>query len=166
MCGTPEILVLGSLPSDISIDRQEYYANPRNLFWKIIASATGSAVPFSYGEKKAMLAKNHIALWDVYSSADRQGSLDANIRGGQFNGISALLAEHPTISVIVLNGGKSATAFREYLRGADIDDGRRRGLEFRSCPSTSPMVLCSGVSFDDVVARWKDAIINRHCTDR
>jgi hypoxanthine-DNA glycosylase len=31
-----EILTLGSLPSDLSIAAGEYYANPKNQFWKII----------------------------------------------------------------------------------------------------------------------------------
>ena len=35
--GNPKILILGSLPSDQSIARQEYYGNPRNLFWKVMA---------------------------------------------------------------------------------------------------------------------------------
>lgn len=57
LCNEPKILILGSLPGDISIESQEYYANNKNFFWRIIATITGSPVPLSYPAKKEMLAQ-------------------------------------------------------------------------------------------------------------
>lgn len=56
ICSEPRILILGSLPSDMSIASQEYYGNPRNLFWRVIAGITGESVPvpipeYSYDRK-------------------------------------------------------------------------------------------------------------------
>jgi hypothetical protein len=31
-----EVLILGTLPSDISLAKGQYYANPANDFWKLI----------------------------------------------------------------------------------------------------------------------------------
>ena len=47
----PRTLILGSLPGDESILRQEYYGNPKNLFWKVIGNILGLQVPTTYPEK-------------------------------------------------------------------------------------------------------------------
>lgn len=57
VCNEPKILILGSLPGDISIESQEYYANHKNFFWRIIATITGSPVPLSYPAKRRCLRK-------------------------------------------------------------------------------------------------------------
>ncbi len=159
VCNEPKILILGSLPGDISIKSQEYYANPQNFFWRIIATITGSPVPFSYHAKKEMLAKNNIALWDVYASAERPGSSDSKIRGGEFNDIAGFIARNPTISTVVFNGKKAFESFGKYLKR--LPDMTHLG-HLRGCPcsSTSPAVLCTGLTFDDLVNEWKKIFSN------
>ena len=66
----PLFLILGSLPSDISIAKQEYYANPTNLFWTVLARVFDSPIPNSYEEKIVFLNQHHVALWDSLHSAD------------------------------------------------------------------------------------------------
>ncbi len=73
------VLVLGSLPGRLSLERGEYYANPQNAFWKIIAARTLDLPP-DYAGRVAVLIEQHIALWDVLAAATRSGSLDAAIR--------------------------------------------------------------------------------------
>ncbi len=72
------ILILGSLPGERSLHANQYYAHPRNAFWKImaeIANAQGS-----YSERCNALMDARIALWDVLASSVRPGSMDANIQ--------------------------------------------------------------------------------------
>ena len=76
-----EILILGSLPSDMSIQNEKYYDNPRNQFWDIISYVfeNDSIVFESYEQKVQFLKKHKVALWEVMKCADRDGSLDSNI---------------------------------------------------------------------------------------
>lgn len=104
-----EILILGSLPSDVSIRKQAYYQNKsKNSFWKLMHGLFGEGP-----DSKKFLMKHHIALWDCLSAANREGSLDSNISGGERpNNIPQLLESHPSIRRIVINGKSTA---RDYF---------------------------------------------------
>jgi len=109
-----EILILGSLPSDISIRTGEYYANPQNHFWRIIFTIFNNTIPLNqYSDKTNLLLKHKIGLWDILTEAHRQGSLDSNIRGQVLNGFSDLFNAFPSIQKLAFNGDK---AFQLYLR--------------------------------------------------
>lgn len=113
-----KILILGSLPSDKSIEKNEYYGNKTNQFWNIISMCfDGKIIYFNnYEEKNYYLHKHHIALWDIYSKADRKGSLDSNIKNGYFNDIIGLLKLCPNINKIVTNGRASQKGLEKYLK--------------------------------------------------
>lgn len=78
-------MILGSLPSDKSIVANEYYGNKTNQFWDIISLIfENTKIDFKgYEEKIEFLHKHGVALWDVYCSAERIGSLDTNIQKGK-----------------------------------------------------------------------------------
>ena len=63
--GDSRILILGSFPSVKSREMAFFYGHPQNRFWKVIASIYEEELPKTIDEKKAMLLKNKIALWDV-----------------------------------------------------------------------------------------------------
>lgn len=148
------ILILGSLPGDESLRKQEYYGNPKNMFWKVIGNVLEEQVPFSYPEKVAYLEKYGIALWDVLKSAQREGSLDSNIQNEEFNDLEGFLLEHPSISVIALNGGKAEKSFSKYLRRHPA----LRGKRIVPCKSTSMMSLCAGWTLDRLSEQWKEIL--------
>ena len=60
-----EILILGSFPSVKSREQGFYYGHPQNRFWKVLAAIVQEKIPDSIEEKKEMLLRNHIAVYDV-----------------------------------------------------------------------------------------------------
>lgn len=150
----PRILILGSLPGDESLRRQEYYGNPRNMFWDVMNGILGEKAPAAYPEKIEYLKRHGIALWDVLHSAEREGSLDSNIRNEDFNDIAKLIGDNPSIEVIATNGGKAEKSFRKYLRRNPALFGKRICF----CTSTSPMSICSGWNLERLVGQWRQIL--------
>ena len=68
-----KILILGSMPGVKSLTEQEYYAHPRNRFWQLLALLLGEDNPADYVDKKAMLKKHRVALWDTLGYCERKG---------------------------------------------------------------------------------------------
>lgn len=57
-----------------------FYGHPQNRFWKVIAAVLNETVPKNIEEKKAMLYRHHVALWDTIYSCDIIGSSDSSIK--------------------------------------------------------------------------------------
>lgn len=150
--GCPEILVLGSLPGDESLRRQQYYGNPRNMFWDVMGKVFEEAVLMDYESRKEFLSSHHVALWDVIAAARREGSLDANIREEEYNDIAGLLKSNLTVKTVVLNGGKAAKSFARYARSHRHELPDVKVLPFTS---TSAMSLSAGWTLDRIAAQWK-----------
>jgi len=74
-----EVLILGSMPGRVSLTAGEYYAHPRNVFWRIISELLQFDATSAYERRVQALKSARIALWDVLQSCTREGSLDAMI---------------------------------------------------------------------------------------
>ena len=146
------VLILGSLPSQVSLQAREYYAHPRNAFWtlmKTIAGADGD-----YAARCEALKAHGIAVWDVLSSSVRPGSLDADIdlATAQPNDFARFLAEHADIRLLCFNGRKAEAMFRRLVRpGLVCGD-----LEFALLPSTSAAYASLPVA--EKLATWRGII--------
>lgn len=102
-----KILVLGTLPSVKSRENNFYYGHPQNRFWKLIAALCDEdIVPQTIEEKKQMLLRNHIAVWDVISECDIIGSSDSSIKNVVPVDLSVIL-DNADIDRIYANGGKA-----------------------------------------------------------
>ncbi|MFS0838609.1 DNA-deoxyinosine glycosylase [Paenibacillus sp. 1P03SA] len=145
------VLILGSMPGELSLERQEYYGNPRNDFWRLLASLHGEdEVPGTYEERLKFALDRKIALWDVLSSCEREGSLDANIREPDVNDFDALFAEYPNLRTVMFNGAASEKLFRKHA--AHLTDDSR--LSFIRLPSSSP---ANAMGWERKLAAWREA---------
>ncbi|HYJ83179.1 MAG TPA: DNA-deoxyinosine glycosylase [Allosphingosinicella sp.] len=139
------VLVLGSLPGEESLARRQYYANPRNHFWRLIGAVAGrDLVPLPYEARLEALLEARIGLWDTVGSATRRGSLDGAIRLDSANDLVALVGTLPQLRAVGFNGGKSASLGLPQL-------AERADLALLPLPSSSPAYTRP---FDEKLAEW------------
>ena len=142
-----KILILGSLPGKKSLELKQYYGHARNRIWKILSHLTGGDIPVTYQQKKELLCKNKIGLWDVALSAHREGSLDSNIKDESPNDIEGLIKNYDSIKVIGFNGKKSEKMFYKYFT-------EKLGIKYVPLPSTSPANMA--INFEEMCSRWSE----------
>lgn len=110
------ILILGSLPGEVSLATAQYYAHPQNKFWELVGGAIGVGLrALPYPERLAKLRLRGVGLWDVIADAERRGSLDGAIRDEAPNDLAALAATLPRLEAVAFNGGKAAKLGRARL---------------------------------------------------
>ena len=139
------VLLLGSIPSPKSREVGFYYGHPQNRFWKVLAHVLGEALPETIPQKKAMLKKHHVALWDVLESCTIIGASDTSIENAVPNNIGELV-KSSKISHIFCTGG---TAYRLYQKYC----AKVVGIDAEKLPSTSP-ANCA-VSFEQLTDAYK-----------
>ena len=126
------VLILGSMPSVVSLKRQQYYGHKQNYFWPMMFTILEEPYSDDFAEKKRMLLRHHIALWDVLASCEREGSLDSNITDEVPNDIRTLLQVYPSIQYLMFNGRKAFQSFKKHF--PDLLEQ----LAWKQMPSTSP----------------------------
>lgn len=136
------ILILGSFPSVKSRQIEFYYGNKQNRFWRLICGYFGENVPETTAGKKEFLAKRKIALWDMVTACEIEGSSDISIKNAEIADLKEVLP-FARIEKILLNG---STAYRLFVENyADLP------VRYEKMPSTSP----ANPRFDESV--WKKA---------
>jgi len=150
----PRILILGSMPSVASLEKQQYYGQPRNAFWSIMGELFAAGPELDYTERSHKLAQAGVAVWDVLASCVRRGSLDSKIVAGseKINDIAALLLRFPQIQHIFFNGSKAEQLFRQRILPqlpAQWADSAR----YTRLPSTSPAMAV--LDFTAKLEQWQ-----------
>ncbi|MGI6069066.1 MAG: DNA-deoxyinosine glycosylase [Blautia sp.] len=139
-----KVLILGTFPSVKSREGQFYYHHPRNRFWPVLSRLTGEPLPESIPEKKEMLLRHGISIWDVVASCDITGSSDSSIRNVVPADIGRVL-EDSQITEIYTNGGTAHRLYQKYCL-------ENTGLEDVCLPSTSP--ANAAFSLEKLVEIW------------
>lgn len=144
------ILILGSIPGVASLQAGQYYAHPRNQFWRILGDLLGFDYKADYASKSLALRNAGIAVWDVVKACHRSGSLDASIDKQSIvaNDFAGFLESHPDIVRVFFNG---ATAEQTFLRL--VQPSLTCKLMLQRLPSTSP--AHAGLSYQQKLDCWR-----------
>lgn len=124
-----KILILGSFPSVKSREQNFFYGHPQNRFWRVISAVLGEECPKTVEQKREMLLKHGVALWDSIASCDIVGSSDSSIKNVTPNDIGIIL-DNADIKIIFTNGKTSDKYFNKYIR-------KMTGRDAICLPSTS-----------------------------
>lgn len=155
-----EILILGTIPGEMSLEQENYYANPKNHFWDFIYRLLipkwdlfhiidGS---ISFEERYNLLLENKIGLWDVLESCEREGSSDKKIKDEIVNDFNSFFKSHKNIKAVIFNGGNA----KKYFNKFNIDNLFEE-IEFYQVNSTS--TLNPNNTFM-ILNEWKETINN------
>jgi hypoxanthine-DNA glycosylase len=143
--GDTHTLILGSFPGVASLDVAQYYAHPRNQFWRLVGAVIGEPLSdLLYEERIGRLLAHGIGLWDVLAACEREGSLDAAIRHASPNDFASFRRYAPRLRKLCFNG-KASGRFEPIIRAA--------GFDTLVMPSSSP--ANAGVSFEEKLGVWR-----------
>ena len=148
-----ESLILGNMPSVMSLSAQRYYANPRNAFWRIAADVFGFDAAAPYESRTAALTAQGVAVWDVLQCCRRVGSLDSAVEPDSMvaNDFRKFFERNPHITRVFFNGAAAEKNFNKLVRVAP-------DLRYLRLPSTSP---AQTMRYAEKLAAWRDAITAR-----
>lgn len=153
---TATALILGSMPGNASLNANEYYAHPRNLFWRILGELIGAGPDLPYPARLQKLTDAGIALWDVLQSCEREGSLDGDIAPTSItpNDFATFFAGHPRIDRVFFNGAMAEKSFRRHVQ-RQLPPGTYP-LRLIRLPSTSP--ANASFSYARRLADWRQIV--------
>lgn len=143
------VLILGSFPSVKSREQRFFYGHPQNRFWRVLPALFGEIVPVTVEEKKALVLRSRLALWDTIASCEITGSSDASITNVVANDLRPIM-DGADIRAIFCNGGTSHKWYNRLLRDA-------LGREAALLPSTSP--ANARWTLERLTEAWRSAIL-------
>ena len=147
------VLVLGSMPGRASLQAGQYYAHPRNSFWRVMGDLVGAGMALPYESRVYRLKSRRIALWDVLKSCTRKSSLDSDIDESSItpNDFISFYRAHPGITRVFFNGAKAEACYRKYVL-ASLSD-KFKSLPCQRLPSTSP--ANASLSYKQKLKAWR-----------
>ena len=145
------VLILGSMPGEASLRAGEYYAHPRNYFWRMMGALISLDPDSPYEQRVHALKSARIAVWDVLHSCMREGSLASSIdKASQTpNDFQTFFACHSNITHVFFNG----TAAEQIYRRNVLPVLNVQHIEYLRLPSTSP--ANASIPYERKLEAWR-----------
>lgn len=143
-----QVLILGTMPGRESLLKGQYYANPRNDFWRLVFGIFGVQLPpgIIYSQRIEFLRERRLAVWDVLHSCERTGSGDEGILSPAANDFESFFQANPGVRCLCFNGKKARELFEEMVRPT-----LTRGMGLITLPSSSP---AHAIAFGKKLENW------------
>lgn len=139
-------LILGSFPSEASLAAGQYYAHPRNQFWRLMGDLFDEPLhEHPYPRRLQRLLAHRVGLWDVIDACDRAGSLDSAIANARVNPFARLGQLAPRLQDVAFNGGTAGRLARTFATA---------GYRTSVLPSSSP--AHAGRTYEQKLALWRE----------
>ncbi|HUO43729.1 MAG TPA: DNA-deoxyinosine glycosylase [Burkholderiales bacterium] len=140
-----EVLILGSFPSLASLGKRQYYAHPRNQFWRLVGAVISEPLSeMEYGQRLRMLLRHRIGLWDVIGACARRGSLDSDIRDPRHNDFKRITRIAKNLRRVCFNGRTAGKLEPQFAA---------LGYQTLVLPSSSP--AHATLRFEQKLRRWR-----------
>ncbi len=138
-------LILGSFPSEASLAAGQYYAHPRNQFWRLLSDLLSEPLAtLPYRQRLQRVLAHRLGIWDVLLACDREGSGDASIRNQKVNRFKRLHRLAPHLTAVAFNGQTAGRYAGEFAAA---------GFRTTVLPSSSP--AHAGRSYEQKLAVWR-----------
>jgi hypoxanthine-DNA glycosylase len=150
-----KILILGTMPSERSLDLQQYYGHAGNHFWKLIFSLFNKPFSKDYSERTQVLLDNQVALWDVLEYCEGKGSNDNNIKNEIPNDLEKFYVQYPYLKTVFFSSKKAEKFYDKYV-------GKNSTMTYFVLPS--PNSANAWKTFDQKLEEWKiipNALLNK-----
>lgn len=149
-----KVLILGSVPSQLSVRYNFYYMNSKNRFWSVMSALLKrDLIVLDAIEKSKILLDAGIALYDSVTECDIEGSDDGNIFNAVITNISDLIKDTQIVKIFT-NG---AASYRFAIKG---NPTLKENIVL--LPSTSPRNARS--SLNSLIEKWKPVIEYSKCS--
>lgn len=145
-------LFLGTLPGEVSLTEQKYYAHPQNKFWKLVYEVFQKNYDEDYEIRIEVLLNNGFGLWDVLSNGEREGSLDSAIKNYEINDFKKLKVAFPALQTLYFT---SKQAYQWYYKTY------KEQLSYRLVILASPSPANARLTYEEKLYDWKRKIIIR-----
>ncbi|MEI2992512.1 MAG: DNA-deoxyinosine glycosylase, partial [Blautia faecicola] len=124
------------------------YGHPRNRFWKVLAAVLEEEEPQTVEEKKAMLFRRGVAVYDVIEQCSIIGSSDSSIKDVVPADLGKIVGESQ-IQKVYTNGKTAGKLYKKY-------QDKEMNLPMEELPSTSP--ANAAYSLEKLTEIWSRAI--------